>query len=242
MLLKSTYVVGIAFAVSIFAVTLFTGSEEIRSECVCDSSTPAEALEEAGAVFMGVVVEKGRAQQFFSCDGPNLKVDPPVSSGGSYPVKLQVSTVWKGRVRETMIVTAGGGCGYEFSPGVEYLVYTRGSFVSVCGATVRASKAHEHFKVLGRGSTPEPGTFGSMRTSSRTHPTCPTATPTITPTATPTPVPTLTPTNTPMSPQPPTSTGSCNILAESNAVPLDAAPLALIAGIAWFGIRRRWRR
>ena len=170
MLLKSTYVVGIAFAVSIFAVTLFTGSEEIRSECVCDSSTPAEALEEAGAVFMGVVVEKGRAQQFFSCDGPNLKVDPPVSSGGSYPVKLQVSTVWKGRVRETMIVTAGGGCGYEFSPGVEYLVYTRGSFVSVCGATVRASKAHEHFKVLGRGSTPEPGTFGSMRTSSRTPP------------------------------------------------------------------------
>ena len=132
MLLKTTYGVGIVFAISIFAVTLFTGAEEVRAECVCYSDSPAEALEEADAVFIGVVVEKGRAQQFFSCDGPNLRVEPPVSSGGSYPVKLQVSTVWKGRVRETMIVRAGGGCGFDFSVGTEYLVYARGSFVSVC--------------------------------------------------------------------------------------------------------------
>ena len=41
MLLKSTYVVGIALAISIFAVTHFTGAEEVRSDCGCTWSTPA---------------------------------------------------------------------------------------------------------------------------------------------------------------------------------------------------------
>ena len=236
MLLKTTYGVGIVFAISIFAVTLFTGAEEVRAECVCYSDSPAEALEEADAVFIGVVVEKGRAQQFFSCDGPNLRVEPPVSSGGSYPVKLQVSTVWKGRVRETMIVRAGGGCGFDFSVGTEYLVYARGSFVSVCSATVRASRAQEHLQVLGQGSTPEPGVLDSMPTRSSTPPTCPTATPAITPALAPTSAPPPTSTTSP----PPSTNGSCNILARSDPVPLDAAPLVLVTGIAWFGLRRRW--
>ena len=143
-----------------------------------------------------------------------------------------------------MFVSTGGECGVSqstFSKGESYLVYSRGSsgLPSVaflgCG-TLRASDATGHFEFLGVGRAPEQGSAAPI------PPTCPTSTPTIAPNPIDTPVPTLTPTNTPMSPQPPTSTGSCNILAESNAVPLDAAPLALIAGIAWFGIRRRWRR
>ena len=73
-----------------------------------------------------------------------------------------------------------------------------------------------------------------------------TSTPTLSPTPLPsnTPVPTLAAMNTPSPtqssmPTQPSSNGTCNVFAESEGGPIDGAPLKLVAGIVWFGIRRR---
>ena len=71
MLHRTTYMAFIALAVSIAVATVFTSVGEIQSECVCYSDDPAEALEEADAVFKGVVVEKGRAQRFLAVMAPS---------------------------------------------------------------------------------------------------------------------------------------------------------------------------
>ena len=103
MLLKTTYVVGIAFAVSlsIFAMTLFTGSEVIRSDCECLSFTPAEGLEAADRVFLGKVVDRGAGHGTWECWGPELLQG--VVGEGRYSAQFLVDTVWKGSVSETML-------------------------------------------------------------------------------------------------------------------------------------------
>ena len=232
MLLKSTYIIGIGLAMSIFAVTLFIGVEDVRSDCGCTWSSPAQALKEADRVFLGEVVNEmvGNAREHgrWECDGFDLL---EVQVGDPYrAVQFKVITVWKGDVSETMFVSTGGECGSRFSKGERYLIYARGTgnlpavSLSGCGS-IHASNAQEHFEVLGLGRAPETGSIAATPRPVPTliPPTCPTATPEIT----------LPP------PQSPATTGACNILAESNGVPLDAAPVVLIAGIAWFGIRRR---
>ena len=276
MLLKSTCVVGIAFAMSIFAVVVFTGAEEVRADCGCTWSTPAEALEESDRVFLGEVIDEREAHWRLSCYGRD---DSGVAVGEPHRiVQFRVGTFWKGEVSETMFVSTGGECGVShstFSKGEGYLVYARGSsgLPSVaflgCG-TLRASDATGHFEFLGVGRAPEQGSAAPI------PPTCPTSTPTIapnpidtpvptptatktftptlTPTPTPTPVLTATPTNTSTPfmvrtsiaastpiPQPSSANGTCNIAARVTNSPIDTAPLALFAGIAWFGIRRCWR-
>ncbi len=273
MFVKSTYVVGIAFAISIFAVSLFTGVEEILSDCGCTWSTPAEALEEADRVFLGEVVEEmvGNATGHgrWECDGSDLL---KVQIGDPHrAVQFKVITVWKGDVSETMFVSTGGECGSTFSKGERYFMYARGTgnlptvSFSGCGS-IHASNAQEHFEVLGEGRAPETGSIAATPRPVPTliPPTCPTAvpthtatktfTPTLTPTPTPTPVPTTTTTNTSTPstvrtsiaastpiPQPSSANGTCNIAVRVTNSPIDTAPLALFAGIAWFGIRRCWR-
>ena len=246
MLLKSTCVVGIAFAMSIFAVVVFTGAEEVRADCGCTWSTPAEALEESDRVFLGEVIDEREAHWRLSCYGRD---DSGVAVGEPHRiVQFRVGTFWKGEVSETMFVSTGGECGVSqstFSKGEGYLVYARGSsgLPSVaflgCG-TLRASDATGHFEFLGVGRAPEQGSAAPI------PPTCPTSTPTpvltATPTNTSTPfmVRTSIAASTPI-PQPSSSNGTCNIAARVTNSPIDTAPLALFAGIAWFGIRRCWR-
>ena len=298
---KVTFVVGIAFAVSILAVAVFTRSEEVRGDCgPCQSSTPAELFEEFEYVFLGVVVDTVNEGLWYECRGPELLGG---EVGSFHSVQFRVNTVWKGRVTETVFIRGGGECGYGFSVGEGYLIYANryGGRLSpsFCGV-VRANLADEHYEVLGPGWAPEPGSITGTQTQPVTVPTCPTATPmptdtaTTTPTPTITPVPTLTPTetstpthtptrsptptpfptltatktpsptlsptplpsNTPVptlaavnTPSPtqssiptqPSPDGTCNVFAESEGGPIDGTSLILVAGIVWFGIRRRRR-
>ena len=244
MFLRSICVVGITLGIAIFALLLFTGGEDIHA-CVCVEFDPAEAFERASVVFMGEVVVRGETRRYESgyCDGPNLVVER-TSCGVPHAVQFRVSTVWRGAVSETMFVSAGGSCGYDFVEGETYLVYAGGSadlpWVQSLGGTVPISKAEQQLRILGQGWEPESGSSGPTPTSAPTIPAgCPTATPEITPTLTT--VTTLTSKSTPHGTQQSSSNGTCNALAESNVVPLDVAPLALMVGIAWFAVRKRSR-
>ena len=218
---KSTYVVGIVLSISIFFVSILTGSENIDSDCVCPSTTPAEALEEADAVLLGKVIDRTEARGGWQCRGPN-----PIEvfvNGGNYSARLRVSTVWKGSVSETVFVSVGGVCGAYFSPGEMYLVYghrSKGVFYSSACGVVPVSQVEEHLGILGEGWAPEPGSISPTPKPAPTPPTCPTATPD--------------PTNT-RSP----SNGTCSILAQSNNVPIDATSLGLVAGVGWLVFRKR---
>ena len=313
MLLKSTCVVGIAFAMSIFAVVVFTGAEEVRADCgPCQLflMTPEELLEESDYVFLGVVVDVVNEGLRYECRGSDLLVKELSGGGPDLSAQIRVNTVWKGSVAETVFIRGGGECGYRFSVGDGYLIYANGDggrlSASYCGV-VRAYQADEHYEALGPGWAPEPGSIAGTQSQLAIAPTCPTATPTptetatttptptitpvptvtptntstptltptqlptstpvpthtatktltptLTPTPTPTPVPTAKPTNTSTSstvrtsiaastpiPQPSSTNGSCNVVARVTNSPFDTAPLALFAGIAWFGFRRRWPR
>ena len=245
MFFRSICVVGITLAVAIFALLQFTGGEDIHA-CVCVEIDPAEAFEKASIVFMGEVVVRGETRDFESgyCDGPNLVVER-TSCGVPHAVQFQVSTVWKGEVSETMFVSAGGSCGYDFVEGETYLVYAGGSadlpWVQSSGGTVPISKAEQQLRVLGQGWEPESGSSGATPTPAPTIPTgCLSAVTTDAPTSTPAPALVTEKTRPPA--QPVSVSGSCNTVAASKVLPLDAAPLTLIAGIAWFGIRGRGRR
>ncbi|MXZ03718.1 MAG: hypothetical protein F4Y88_08680, partial [Chloroflexi bacterium] len=109
MILKSTYVVGISLAITILYVSLFVGPEEIRSDCVCPSTTPAEALEEADVVFLGTVTDRTEPRGEWECSGAvPIQV---IVNGGNYSARIRVATVWKGLVSETVFVSGGGVCG-----------------------------------------------------------------------------------------------------------------------------------
>ena len=240
MLSKSTYLVGIAIAISIFAIAIFSGSEDIRA-CVCVQVDPAEMFDEASVVFVGEVVVRGEAKRFKSayCDGSNLVVERN-SCGEPYLVQFRVSTVWKGTVSETIYVSSIDACGYEFVEGKTYVVYASGSEgVPYVLGSVTSSAAERLTRSLGQGRKPDSGSSEPTPTPAPTIPEgCPTATPEIAPT--PVPVTTLTPESTPNATQQSSPGGSCNVIAESDDVPLDAAPVALVAGIVWFRFRRRW--
>ncbi len=245
MLRKNVYIVGIALAVSIFAVSHFAGTEKVNA-CVCEEIDPAEAFETASVVFMGEVVVRGETRNFESgyCEGPNLVVER-TSCGVPHAVQFRVTTIWKGAVSEIMFVNAGGSCGYDFVEGETYLVYGGVSadipWVQSSSGTVPISKAEQQLRVLGQAWEPESGSSGATPTPAPTIPAgCPTAVTTDAPTSTPAPALVTEKTRPPA--QLGSVNGSCNAVAASKILPLDAAPLTIIAGIAWFGIRGRGRR
>lgn len=96
------------------------------------------------AVFAGKAVER--------------KFAGPVDSQDAVQVAFQVSTVWKGPVQNSLVVTtaiSGASCGYEFSEGQRYFVYAGGSEnhlrVSLCTRTRLVSDAGEDLATLGNG-------------------------------------------------------------------------------------------
>lgn len=75
---------------------------------------------------------------------------------------FQVSEVWKGSVKSTIIVESGmggGDCGAGFVDDEEYLVYAYGTgpyYTSMCTRTASLSAATEDLDELGEGDIPEP--------------------------------------------------------------------------------------
>ena len=189
MRLASRYAVRLALVASLFGLWLFAGvGRSYACSCV-EPDPPAEALANSTVVFAGRVV---------AIRGFDIPESGIVSSADLGTIELQVSTVWKGPVQETMFVTTvrnGASCGFTFAEGEEYVIYSRSDAtppeVSLCSRTRLAANAQEDFDALGEGSTPEPGSRAPE----------PTATPTLTPTPEPTATPTLTPTPEPTPPR-----------------------------------------
>jgi len=143
---------------------------ECAFACSCGAPTgsPQEiiASDLAGseAVFVGRVVDNGEVGVPFEMEGTVME------GVGTTTVTLQVSETWKGAARETVDVQtgrdSGGGCGFPFREGEEYLVYASEDMsVSLCSGTKSLSEASTDLEVLGEGEKPEraalPDTAGS---------------------------------------------------------------------------------
>jgi nucleoid-associated protein YgaU len=136
----------------ILAALLLAGPTRLFA-CFCvPESSATDALASSAAVFSGRVTKIEASST------------PMVQDVESVNVTFQVSRVWKGPLRTTLtVLTARQGidCGYEFEPGVEYLVYARGSgdnlTVWFCSRTQPLATAREDLAVLGAGNTPTAG-------------------------------------------------------------------------------------
>lgn len=147
--------------------------------CSCaPPGTPTAEMTNATAVFAGVVTNVEAPT------GAIVRSDDPVT------VTFEVTQVWKGPRRQTLIVTTvrdSATCGYNFTAGQAYLVYARGETdaltVSLCSRTAPLITALTDLYQLGEGAAPQ--------SAQPTPPRSPLATPTLP--ATPTPIPTATP-------------------------------------------------
>ena len=201
-----TYAAKLVLITTFCGLWLFAGvGRSYACSCV-EPDPPAEALANSTVVFAGRVV---------AIRGFDIPESGIVSSADLGTIELQVSTVWKGPVQETMFVTTvrnGASCGFTFAEGEEYVIYSRSDAtppeVSLCSRTRLAANAQEDFDALGEGSTPEPDSRAPE----------------------------------PEVEQPKSSAGGCNILSQSARAPRDAWGLGLIAGVALLALRRRPRR
>ncbi|MDY6877744.1 MAG: hypothetical protein SWK90_16300 [Chloroflexota bacterium] len=139
----------LVLALIIAASVLIVGPDRALACSCIPPGPPAEELAKSTAVFAGKVV---------ALDVPT---GPVISSADPVRVTFQVSTVWKGPVYNTLVVTTargGASCGYEFKPGQEYLVYARGAetalAVSLCSRTRLLSAAGEDLATLGEAVAP----------------------------------------------------------------------------------------
>ena len=203
MRLKWMYAVLLALAASLFGLWLFAGMGQTYACSCVEPGPPAEALASSKVVFAGKVV---------SIRGFETREGGIYSSGDLGTIELQVSTVWKGPVQETMFVTtvrSEASCGFTFKEGQEYIIYSRSDDappeVSLCSRTRLAANAQEDLAALGEGKLPEPGASASE----------------------------------PDAEQPKDAAGGCSILSPSARAPKDAWTLGLIAGVALLALRRR---
>ena len=157
----SVSVVGLALMIS---VLWFLGNPGQVHACKCAvPGPPSEEFEKFSAVFAGKVVS---VQHSFDPNAASL------SPGDRTTVGFEVSTVWKGTVREDMYVTTpptGGSCGFSFVEGEEYIVYAHdspydvgGYAVSICSRTALLGQAQADIDAFGAGRTPQAGTGGPV--------------------------------------------------------------------------------
>ena len=129
--------------------------------CSCEPPPPpVEALEQADVVFVGTVTSKELRET-----EPQWLV---------YFVSLEVSSSWKGLVKEEMVVTTnsdslGSFCGYFFEEGQDYLIYgyeeNEGDpiFTGLCTRTKLLKDAQDEVAVLNRATAIEPSPWGTIK-------------------------------------------------------------------------------
>lgn len=102
----------LAFAISLFA----SGSVRIVYACSCASLSPSQQYQMADVVFTGTIT------------GINVPSGPLVNSASPEQVTFDVSSVQKGSLGRTIVVSTSmsqGTCGYPFQVGRQYTVYTQ---------------------------------------------------------------------------------------------------------------------
>ena len=244
---KWVFAIWLVAVMSIIGVTIFTGDDEIQASR-CFWLSPDIEFSNAATVFAGEVVASRRVESGWR----GFDFDH------HYEIEFLVDVVWKGQRYETLFVYTlpddswlNGGVDDWFKEGLEYVVYsgdTNPVRAWACDRIPLISDAEEDLEFLGKGMKPDPGSVSPTWTPPLES--TPEPTPTSTPVSTPTPIEsTLTPTTTPAAPSTPSpqnkseiASSGCNRLARSSYTDFGALPLGLVAGIAWFGFRRRRRR
>ena len=107
------------------------------------------------------------------------------------------------------------GCGFGFRLGEEYIVYSYNGWTWLCTRTAIMEMAKEDLVELGEGRSPQPGTKGPFPGS-----------------------PEFPPQQSPDIEWVDPASGGCGL----GSATADAAWLGMMAGLVWFGVRRRPRR
>ena len=158
----SPWSVRILLALILLGIFILTGTREAHA-CVCEQpGSPSEELARAPSVFSGKVIAKWEFKQYetlrFRKNNSGETVFVTVYSGTMEVYEFRVSSIWKGKLNETIyLYNAGAGtsCERGASLGGSYIVY--GSF-SQCGRTGSLATAKEDLAELGEGNPPSPGT------------------------------------------------------------------------------------
>jgi hypothetical protein len=106
------------------AVALLALSTNVAWACLCDASTPRDAMANADAVFTGVA--RGRIT--------------PERFGFEERVEFVVETVYKGEVPSRWSVSVDAtSCAYVFTDGVRYTVFAVAGRTSLCMGNVQGA-------------------------------------------------------------------------------------------------------
>ena len=206
---------GLILSVSLLWFFANTGQS---SACSCGYISPSEAFAYFPYVFTGTVIRD------VEIESPNAD---ETSIGWIYGiVALEVTAVWKGPLYETTYVTTKvntndrEGCGFDFIRGYpgygkEFLVYAYDGYVSMCSRTRLLDDAQEDLDQLGEGRKPLPGTKGPLPGTPEFPPQQSSDIEWVEP-----------------------ASGGCHLGSATS----DAAWLGIMAGLVWFGVRRRPRR
>jgi hypothetical protein len=131
---------------------LLSAAPDCAFACSCvPPGTPQEELERASVVFSGKVLSMKAKQQ-----GQAMSSADPVA------VFFETAHFWKGQPSETVLLetaASGASCGFEFRPGLEYIVYAyrddQGTLqASLCSRTNLLEQAGEDLAALGEGDAP----------------------------------------------------------------------------------------
>lgn len=147
-----------ALALIVLGGATITQQPKAAYACSCiQPPAPQEARDQAAAVFAGTV----------------SNVAPAGPDGQSLFVTFDLAQSWKGPAASQITITTGGSsasCGFEFTPGEEYLVYGTSQEgrinASLCSRTARLADAGADLEALGPGTpiaaAPAPVTTETM--------------------------------------------------------------------------------
>ena len=210
--LNWVFAIGLAFAISSTSLLLSVNPEPVHASVCLGPFSPSEAFAEATSVFVGKPIQVTEVSWLNTLE----TTERGIPRTGFKTYEFEVETVWKGVRYETMFVNtsiSGGSWGFGFQLGEEYIVYAYDSDYEdgLWAYLCTGSKV----------TSVAQDDFEQLGKGSAPEP------------GTEAPRPNL---NIPSS-----SGGGCNILAQSTDGPTDAWTLTLVAGIMWFGFRRRRR-
>ena len=130
----------------------FLVSPDQTHACSCvQPGTPSEELARSTLVFAGEVLSVNQYR-------PPLGIER-LSTYGPSTVEFEMRALWKGDWSGTLTLETamyGASCGYSFTEGQEYLVYSSdGENVSLCSRTQVLGAAQADLAELGEGSVME---------------------------------------------------------------------------------------
>jgi hypothetical protein len=148
---------GLVFLLLMTIALVYQTNTALACSCA-QNPDPKTALDNASAVFSGKVTDIKRTGGFWE---------------SAVAVKIETKNVWKGPKNKSFVIHTAeqsASCGYEFTKGEEYIVYTYENDgelrTSICSRTALLKDAQEDLQALGEGAPPNKDNSVSMPLSS----------------------------------------------------------------------------